>query len=77
MNIYSKAGSKVIFAHPGNGYKHDQEQAAEYLKVGEVYTVSRTEVGGFHTEVYLEEVPGRGFNSVMFDDSEGTAEGRQ
>lgn len=68
MDIYAKPNSKVIFANPENGYAHDQEQCQRYLKVGEVYTVEKTEVSQSSTAVELLECPGQIFNSVMFED---------
>lgn len=78
MNIWSKPGATVIFANPNAGYPHHQETAAKHLKEGWIYTVERTEVGGWHTDVFLKEIPNVPFNSVMFDnylpDSEGIRE---
>lgn len=68
MDIHAKNGSKVVFYHPANGYTHHQETAAKHLEVGQEYTVDYTDVGGYHTDVFLIEVPGVAFNSVMFDD---------
>jgi hypothetical protein len=67
MDIYSKKGTKVIFNHPQAGYSHHIETAKKYLKIGEEYTVEKTAVGHFHTDVYLQEFPNIAFNSVMFD----------
>lgn len=67
MDIHAKNGTKVVFANPGSGYEPEQELAKKHLKVGATYTVARTEVGSFHTKVFLEEIPGIAFNSVMFD----------
>ena len=69
MDIYSEPGSKVKFAHPDNGYQYHKDIAAKHLKVGEVYTIKITDVGSCHTDVYLKEVPGVAFNSVMFEDA--------
>jgi hypothetical protein len=69
MNINALPGDRVRFAHPDNGYIPDQEKAARHLKVGNVYTVSRTSVHAFYTNVYLNEVFGVAFNSVMFEDA--------
>ncbi len=67
MNIYAEKGVRVVFANSTAGYLGDQETAAKYMKVGEAYTVERTHVAGFHTNVELQEFPGVFFNSVMFD----------
>jgi hypothetical protein len=66
MDIYAKEGTKVIFANPTWGYQFDQKMAAKHLKEGAVYTVERTDVDSWHTDVYLKEVPGIAFNSVHF-----------
>lgn len=43
--------------------------AHEYLTIGKVYTLSRDpEVHSWHTKLYLEEVPGKAFNSVQFEE---------
>ena len=68
MDIHAEPGTKVIFSNPDAGYEKHQELAKRYLRVMVKYTVERTEVGRWHTNVYLEEVPGVAFNSVMFDD---------
>lgn len=65
MNIYSPQGAKVVFTGKG-GYQAELERACKSLVVGEVYTVERTEVGDWHTSVYLKERPGESFNSVQF-----------
>ncbi|MCP1306441.1 hypothetical protein [Paenibacillus tyrfis] len=68
MNIYAQKGDKVVFLND-NGHDWEPEHARKVgLKEGGVYTVECTEVGGCHTDVYLREFPGFGFNSVMFRD---------
>lgn len=59
-------GDKVIFIHPDYGYDGDIELAAEHLKGGETYTLSRIDVGQSSSMVELNEVPGIMFNSVHF-----------
>lgn len=68
MDIYAKKGHRVVFSNPESGYQHHQNTAKEYLKVGKTYTINKTEVSNYHTDVYLEEVPGVAFNSVLFED---------
>lgn len=68
MNIYAENGDKVIFINDTSGYESDQEKAKKYLEKGKVYTVAATDVGGWHTDVYLKEIPGQAFNSVLFED---------
>lgn len=67
MNIYAKKGDKVIYLSE-NGYDSDKEYADTILKKGETYTVGKTVVHSWMTDVYLEEFPDHIFNSVMFDD---------
>lgn len=67
MDIYSKPGTPVKFVNPTFGYEYHQETARKHLKVGNIYTVKETVVDSWHTDVYLEEVPGVPFNSVLFD----------
>ena len=49
-----------------NGTDHDKKKADKHLKVGETYTVLKTIIHGWSTDVYLEEVEGVCFNSVHF-----------
>lgn len=46
-----------------------KKKTAKHLKVGETYTINRIYIGGFNTDIYLDEVPDVKFNSVMFDDA--------
>jgi hypothetical protein len=62
-----RPNERVIFAHPQNGNSYDQEQAEKLLKVGQIYTARKVEVGGWHTDVTLAEIPDKQFNSVLFD----------
>lgn len=67
MDIYAKSGVKIKFSHPTSGLDGHQETANKHLSVGNSYTVEKTIVGGWHTDVFIKEVPGVAFNSVMFD----------
>lgn len=61
MKIYA------IFKYPENGYNCDVKAAKDAgLVVGEKYELHNACVGGFHTDVYLEDVDGS-FNSVQFE----------
>jgi len=68
MNIRAKKGTKVIFSNPDSGYPDQVALAAEHLTIGATYTVERTEVFDWHTNVYLQEVPDVGFNSCLFEE---------
>lgn len=67
MNIYAERGTKVVFAYPDSGYEPDQKRAKKHLVEGVTYTVEKTVVHSWHTDVYLQEVPGIAFNSVLFE----------
>jgi len=66
MSIYSPPGTKVKY------HSSDKKALFSYanlhLEDGKTYTVSFTVVNGFRTDVYLVEVPGRSFNSVLFEE---------
>ena len=69
MNIYAKNGDKIRFLNR-KGHDWQLKEASELLKEGEVYTVDHADVHGWSTDVYLQEFPGRSFNSVMFEDAD-------
>lgn len=71
MNIYAEEGSEVFVTQEtiNNGYESDSQKAKKYLEIGRVYTVDYTEVGDWHTDVYLKQFPGINFNSVNFLDA--------
>ena len=73
-DIYSEDGQRVVFAYPESGYPHHQETAAKHLTEGATYTIEHTEVGGWHTDFFLWEVPGVAFNSVHFAPAPETAD---
>ncbi|MFY8187672.1 MAG: RNA-binding domain-containing protein [Flavobacterium sp.] len=62
MNIYALQGHKVICV------ELNDENAKKYLKIGEIYTVRKTIVYNYLTDVYLQEIKGCFFNSVIFED---------
>jgi len=66
VNIWTAKGEKVIFTGK-NGHSWQQKKARIVLDVGKEYTIESLSVGGFSSEVYLQEFPGVGFNSVMFE----------
>lgn len=68
IDIHATPGTKVIYMAQG-GFDSDREQADEVLTKGETYTVSRTIVGGWMTDVILEEHPSYLLNSVMFKEA--------
>ena len=64
MDIYSVSGTKVKYVNDQR-YLHGNNN--DVLTLGEVYTVEKTEVGGFSTTVCLKEFPKGYFNSVCFE----------
>lgn len=67
MNIHSSRGTKVVYCNPKAGYSPDQKLAKKHLTVGTTYTVTGTRIHNWHIDVFLKEVPGVEFNSVLFD----------
>ncbi len=70
MNIYAKEGDKVICSTLNAGYDSDKRKAEAHLVLNQVYTIARTVVHDWSTDVYLKEIPDVRFNSVFFKDVE-------
>lgn len=68
MNIYAIKGHKVRVKTYDAGYEYQEKLIRDNLKLGEEYTILRTEVASSYTEVFLEEFPDISFNSVFFED---------
>jgi hypothetical protein len=68
MNIYALKGHKVKCSTLSAGYNYHQEIAQKYLEINKEYTVEKTMVDSWYTNVYLEEFPDIKFNSVFFED---------
>lgn len=68
MNIYALKGHKVCVVTLDAGQDHHKQTAKQHLELSKEYTVERTEVGSWHTNVYLQEIPDIAFNSVLFED---------
>ena len=68
MNIYALEGHKVKVSNLSGGYDYHKEVAKKHLIIGNEYTVEKTDVDSWHTDVYLKEIPGIAFNSVYFED---------
>src|SRR5690606_10525551 len=73
MNIYSKPGTKIRFDHENAGYPGDGERAKKYIKVGEIYTVEKIDIGQSCSRVILKEVPNVEFNTVLFSNTDNFA----
>jgi hypothetical protein len=67
MNISSLPGSIVKFSNPKNGCDYEIAMAQKYLTLGENYTVLKTKIASYHTNVYLVEIPNVCFNSCFFE----------
>jgi hypothetical protein len=66
MDVHAEPGTKVVFAFPQNGYPAEKAITAQFLSVGSVYTIARTDVHDSSTTVYLVEFPGMPFNNCSF-----------
>jgi len=66
LNIYAPKGTRVKFH--GRSGENFFAYANEHLEDGKEYTVDYTVVHNWRTDVYLIEVPGRSFNSVVFEE---------
>jgi hypothetical protein len=66
MDIYAPTGTKVRFIN-ANGYDHERKAAASILDTAKTYTVASTNVRQSSSSVYLQEIPTRSFNTVMFE----------
>lgn len=69
VEVIFAPGRRVRFAHPGNGYPGDAEQASRLLTVGEVYVIDWSDIGFSKTRLSLAGIDshGQGFNSVLFE----------
>ena len=54
MDIYSKPGTKVVYAYPDNGYNYECELAKEILVIGNVYEVEKMDTSTGN--VYVDEI---------------------
>lgn len=71
MNIYSKPGTKVVYEGI-HGYDIERQAASKLFEVGQVLTVDYVDVGGCSSQVFFRELPNRGFNTVLFEDTSET-----
>jgi len=69
MNIFALKGHRVRAVDPLPETSHTWPTINPGgLVAGAVYTVDHTEVASYCTYVSLEEIPGRTYNSVIFED---------
>ena len=66
MNIYARRGTKVKYLGTG-GYDHHKEHADKHLKIGKIYTVETTDVDGWHTDVFLEEIYDDDVKHILYE----------
>jgi len=68
MNIWALKGHKVTVTKKSirNGYDRARDRAEKLLIIGNTYTIEKTHVQAFSTDVYLQEFPGIRFNSSTF-----------
>ena len=65
MSVKTKKGEKVLFLSTG-GYFYQLQHANKFLVKNEIYTVHKCDFGKWHSNVYLEEVPGISFSASHF-----------
>lgn len=53
--------------HNKGGYPGEREDSLGYLELDKVYEVDHVNVGTSMSKVTLKEVPGRSFNTALFD----------
>ena len=68
MDIESKKGTKVRFIAKNPESWGIGSDNAKHLVFGKIYTVDHTDIHSWHTEVYLEEIPGIAFGSTWFEE---------
>lgn len=49
---------------------HTMYGDGDELEVGKIYTLVRLDVHQYNTDVYIEEIPDKPFNSVFFEEIE-------
>ena len=64
--LYCESDCLVQALHLDYGYNSDINQANEYLKQDEIYTVQKVQVGRSSSEIVLKEFPNVTFNTVHF-----------
>jgi hypothetical protein len=67
MNIYALKGHKVRCKNLTGGYDSEKDLAKKHLEIGKEYTIEKTIVDNWSTDVWLEEIPDVRFNSVFFE----------
>lgn len=70
MDIRTPIDAKVVFAFSDNGYEGEGKEAVSFIRIGEAYTIKNMFTERSSSRVELEEVPGRQFNTVLFENWE-------
>lgn len=70
MDIFNNTKRKVVCVSNHDDGWWACKLNAHLLTVGEIYTLACIDVHSWHSEVYLKEIPGKTFNSVLFEEVE-------
>lgn len=64
------SGTKVKFIDPDKDMVNlaNNDDPSVYLKLENVYTVAKIDIHCFHTRILLNEMPGRWFNDLHFEE---------
>ena len=68
MNIWNSSKRDVVCVRNEDNKFFGCDENSPMLEVGKTYTVEEVDVHGWHTEVYLKEIPDVPFNSVLFEE---------
>ena len=69
LRLNAPRGQQVRYTDQ-EGFESDRIHARKYLNAEEIYTIDYIKVGSWNSTIYLKEWPGKGFNSVMFEEVE-------
>ena len=69
MSLETKPGVKLLVTSESikNGTDDDKVNADLYLRPKRKYTLKKIVVHDWHTDIWVEEIPGVKFNSVQFE----------
>jgi hypothetical protein len=65
--VYYGDGDLICYCHIQYGFTHDRKLARQHLQYLNVYTVDNVEVYSSKSNVFLKEIPGVPFNTVLFE----------
>ncbi len=69
-NLKLIKGKKIRFTGATTPFGSVNRNPEKFLTVGKEYTLLKSDEKSCYTIVYIEEVPGKPFNSVQFEDVE-------